>query len=107
MQDWIIGSHKCEAYRSNDVKVGAIRTQQILLIEDIVPDYDREKSEWKIVSRIDVPFIDWARRATACIDSVPIGRERDVYKAFLKYDIALVYGEAGLHLSKVGISFSI
>ena len=38
MQDWIIGGHKCEAYRSNDVKVGAIRTQQILLIEDIVPD---------------------------------------------------------------------
>ena len=60
MQDWIIGGHKCEAYRRNDVKVGAIRTQQILLIEDIVPDYDREKSEWKIVSRIDVPFIDWA-----------------------------------------------
>lgn len=29
---------KCEAFRRNDVKVGAIRTQQILLIEDIVPD---------------------------------------------------------------------
>ena len=51
MQDWIIGGHKCEAYRRNDVKVGAIRTQQILLIEDIVPDYDREKFEWKIVSQ--------------------------------------------------------
>jgi hypothetical protein len=41
MQDWIIGGHKCEAYRRNDVKVGAIRTQKILFIDDIVPDYDR------------------------------------------------------------------
>ena len=52
----------------------------------IVPDYDREKAknEWDIVSQLQTPPINLLRRVNDLIDLVPIGRERDTYKEFVR-----------------------